>query len=173
MKPSTAVAVVAAIVAVLAVLFPGLGFGQPDSFRGGVPSHVFATRAEAPEACAPIGVNVDGVQVMPLQVQVGVPSHLYVTFSFKLSQMAAHEVVQVNPNLVGVDGPDFNPNFARDATLRTVSETVTQFFPNVAPGTHTVDVFASVFQVGPRDEGPLQVDMEDCVLTVFVTPVAP
>lgn len=169
-RASTAVAVVAAIVAVLAVMFPGLGFGQANGIHGGSPTDVFMQRAEDEQVCAPIGVNVDGVGIMPLQVEVEVPSHLLVYFSFELGGLDTNERAQVGPQLDG-NGEDFDPVFAGNTDGR-VPATVMHSFPDVGPGTHIVDVFASVFQVGPEDQGRLLASMGDCVFTVFVIPAA-
>lgn len=171
LKPSTAVAVVASIVAVLAVMFPGLGFGQANGIHGGAPTDVFMKRVEDEQACAPIGVNADGVSVMPLQVGVEAPSHLLVYYSFELGGLDTHELAQVNPQLDGAGGADFDPVFAGNMDGR-VPGTVMHFFPDVGSGLHTVDIFASVFEVGPKDQGRLLASMGDCVLTVFVIPVA-
>jgi hypothetical protein len=128
-------------------------------------------RAEDEQVCAPIGVNVDGVGIMPLQVDLEARSHLLVYFSFELGGLDSNERAQVNPNLDGAGGADFDPVFAGNTDGR-VPGTVMHFFPDADPGTHTVDIFASVFQVGPRDQGRLLASMGDCVLTVFVIPVA-
>jgi hypothetical protein len=171
-RASTAVAVVATIVAVLAVMFPGLGFGQAHGIHGGSPTDVFMQRAEDEQVCAPIGVNADGVTIMPLQVEVNGPSHVLVYFSFELGGLDTNERAQVNPNLDGGGGADFDPVFSGNSDGR-VPGTVMHVFPDVDPGTHTVDIFSSIFQVGPRDQGQLLASMGDCVLTVFVIPVAP
>jgi hypothetical protein len=170
-KASTAVAVVAAIVAVLAVMFPGLGFGQANGIHGGSPTDVFMQRAEDEQVCAPIGVNDDGVGIMPLQVDLEARSHLLVYFSFELGGLDSNERAQVNPNLDGAGGADFDPVFSGNSDGR-VPSTVMHVFPDVDPGTHTVDIFSSIFQVGPRDQGRLLASMGDCVLAVFVIPVA-
>lgn len=171
-RASTAIAVVAAIVAVLAVMFPSLGFGQSTLSRGGSPSDVFMRSERFPETCAPIGVNVDSVKVMPLQVEVEVPSHLLAYFSFELSMLDSYETAQVNPELDGEEAV-FLWRFTGNVGGR-VSGTVMSSFPNVGPGTHTVDVFAAVGPIAGRaPDGRLFANMESCVLTVFVIPVAP
>ena len=98
-RASTAVAVVAAIVAVLAVMFPGLGFGQTNFIHGGMPTDVYTLMSEktVPHRCECGRRRL----VMPLQVEVEVPSHLLVYYSFELGGLDANERAQVNPNLDG------------------------------------------------------------------------
>ena len=101
-RASTAVAVIAVIVAVLAVMgFPGLSFGQTTSIHGGSPSDVFMLReGRPPEVCTPDGVPFDSVKIMPLQVDVEVPSHLLVYFS-----LTSREVVDFRGGLPGWKSP--------------------------------------------------------------------
>jgi hypothetical protein len=108
---------------------------------------------------------------MPLQVDLEARSHLLVYFSFELGGLDSNERAQVNPNLDGAGGADFDPVFSGNSDGR-VPSTVMHVFPDVDPGTHTVDIFSSIFQVGPRDQGRLLASMGDCVLAVFVIPVA-
>jgi hypothetical protein len=173
-RASTAVAVIAAIVAVLAVMgFPGLSFGQTASIHGGSPSDVFMLReGRPPDVCTPDGVPADSVKVMPLQVQVEAPSHLLVYFSFEWEGLSGHEGGQVSPELDGT-GDGFLWRFPGDETRGLMGETVMSSFPDVDPGTHTVDVFAAVEAIPfGGDRGPLFANLQSCVLTVFVIPVA-
>jgi hypothetical protein len=171
-RASAAVAAVAVIIAVLAVTgFPGISFGQTTGFQGGSPSDVFMLREETPEGCAPIGVNADSVTIMPLQIEVGAASHVLAYFSFEWSTLAIREQGQVNPELDGT-GDAFEWRFTGNPGGR-VSGTVMSSFPNVDPGTHTIDVFAAVAAIpGGTDQGPLFANLENCVLSVFVIPSA-
>ena len=173
-RASTAVAVVAAIVAVLAVMFPGLGLGQTTSIHGGVPSDVFTLMKD--KDCAPIGVTADGVGVMPLQLDVGTESNLLVYFSFELAGLDVYERVQVNPQLDGTAGgtaaADFDWLFTGGNFNDVTSSTVMSSFPDVEAGPHTVDIYAAVSRKG-QVSGQLHADLADCVLTVFAIPVAP
>jgi len=177
-RASTAVAVVAVLVAVLAVMvFPGLSFGQTNGIHGGSPSDVFMRSERFPETCDPDGVPVDGVRIMPLQVEVEVPSHLLAYFSFDWSGLESHESGQVNPVLGGAELDAFPSRYTGNATGAHMGETVMSSFPNVGPGTHTVDVSASVAAIGPPFpgggvRGRLFATLESCVLTVIVIPVA-
>jgi len=172
-RASTAVAVVAAIVAVLAVMgFPGLSFGQTTFSHGGSPSDVFMRVERFPQTCDPDGVPADSVTIMPLQVEVEVRSHLLVYFSFEWSMLGSHEVGQVNPELDGA-GADSLSRSTGNPTGGHIGGTLMSSFPNVDPGTHTVDVFAAVGSVpGGGAHGRLFANLESCVLTVFVIPVA-
>ena len=173
-RASAVVAVIAAVVVVLAVMgFPGLSLGQTTSIHGGSPSDVFMLReGRPPEVCTPDGVPFDSVKIMPLQVEVDVPSHLLVYFSFEWADLDAHEGGQVHPELDGT-GDGFMWRFPGNAHMALMGETVMSSFPDVDPGTHTVDIFASVSAI-PRgtDHGPLFANLQSCVLTVFVIPVA-
>jgi len=165
------VPVVAAIAAVLAVMvFPGLSFSQTTGIHGGSPSDVYTLMEDHPD-CAPIGVNVDGVGVMPLQVNVDAQSHLVVYFSFELADLDAYETVQVNPQLDGGGAAGFDPNFGGGTFGDVTSATVMSSFPDVEVGTHTVDVYAAVARRGDV-HGALSAGLADCVLTVLVIPVA-
>ena len=172
-RTSMAIAAMAVIVAVVAVMgLPGLSIGQTTGIHGGSPTDVFMRSERFPETCAPIGVNVDSVKIMPLQVEVEVPSHLLVYFSFEWSMLESHEVGQVNPELDGAEAA-FIWRFTGNSTGTHIGGTVMSSFPNVDPGAHTVDVFAAVSSVpfgGMR--GRLFANMENCVLTVMVLPAA-
>lgn len=177
MKPSTAVAVVAAIVAVLAVMFPGLGIGQPTTSHGGTPSDVFTKTqpAHASGAGCVEDVNPDSVTDFPLQIEVATTSHVLATFTFEWFGLERGEVGGLNLVLDGV-GPGAEYDFvAPEAPRARVNPngTVMWSFPNVEPGTHTVAVFAVVNQLGSIGDPDLGAGLENCSLTAFVMPVAP
>jgi len=171
-RTSTAVAVVAAVVAVLAVMGPpGLSFSQNTAIHGGSPSEVFMLRED--EGCAPDGVSADGMNFMPLQVELEEPSHLVAYFSFGWHSLDTHEQGQVNPELDGTPGGDgFEWRFTGNGTAGTISGTVMSSFPNIDAGTHTVDIYAAVNLASGGPRGRLFAGLSDCVLTVMVLPAA-
>lgn len=175
-RTSTAVAIVAVIVAVLAVMFPGLGFGQTSTSHGGTPSDVFMRSERFPDTCAPIGVNTDGVTVMPLQIEVPVRSHLVAFFSFEFVGLETHESAEVDP-IVSGEETQTGSRFTGNQTGSHMGEMVMSSFPDVDPGTHTVEVYAAVAGNVPLPggsvNGSLFATLENCSLTVIVTPVAP
>jgi hypothetical protein len=158
-------------------MFPGLGLGQTNGFpHGGTPSDVFMRSERFPDTCAPIGVNTDGVTVMPLQVDVPVPSHLLAFFSFEFVGLDTHESAQVGPIVAGEEALTFS-RFTGNQTGSHEGNMVMSSFPNVDPGTHTVEVSAAVAGNVPLPggsvHGSLFATLENCSLTVIVTPVAP
>jgi len=171
-RASPVVAVVAAIAAVLAVMvFPGISFGQTTTSHGGSPSDVYTLGEREPERCTPIGVNVDGVNFMPLQVEVRVPSHLLIYFSFMWSGLDSYEGAEISPGLDG-GGNGFPSRYTGNTLGRHMSGTVMSSFANVGPGTHTVDVYAAVAGLGGT-QGQIFASLESCLLTVFVMPAIP
>jgi hypothetical protein len=164
------VAVVVATVAVLGVMV-GVGIGQTAGFHGGSPSDVYSLSERTPEGCAPIGVNSDGVGFMPLPVEIEEPSHLLAYFSFEWSGLESNEGGQVNPRLDAADLEAFPSRYTGNATGSFIGGTVMASFPNVGPGTHTVDVYAAVSAFGGVHRR-LFASLESCVLNVFFIPAA-
>ena len=101
-RASTAVAVVAAIVAVLAVIFPGIGFGQPIFSHGGIPTDVYTQTLGSPndEVCAE--VPVDGNDIMQQPFEVAVPSLVVAVASFDWEGLGDREIGVTHLEL---DGP--------------------------------------------------------------------
>ena len=163
-----AVAVVATVVAVLAVMgVPGLSFGQGTVIHGGSPSDVYALREPEQEGCAPGRVTVDGVSILPLQIELTAPSHVLVSFSFDVAALASHEKVSLSPRLDG-SSDDFQWLFFGNSR-EGAPGSVTSVFPDQEVGTHYVDIYAEV--QGPHGyPGRLDASLETCTLTVFVIP---
>lgn len=167
-RASTAVAVVAALVAVLTVMFPGLGFGQPTSVQGGSPSAVYMQKN--PDICSE--VIPDGVTVMEQEITLDEPSHVLAYFSFEWNELD-REVGEIGFALDETGGGFFGGLFGPppfDAT----SGTVMWSFENVDAGQHTVTVQSFVIPIPGRAELPpshVSAFLNHCALSVFVTPV--
>jgi hypothetical protein len=166
---------VGAIITLLAlVAFPGIGIGDPTASHGGPPSDVYMQTEPAPEPCA--RVPADGMFAMPQVIELAIPSHVVAYFTFEWSGLNAREFGLLNLVLDGV-GPGPNYEFTPTASTVNPNGTVMWSFPNVQPGTHTVAVYAAVDDVDPIPGGTGQdsdlfAALENCALTVFVTPVA-
>jgi hypothetical protein len=158
---------VAAVLAVLA-LAVGVGIGQPVSSHGGTPSDVFMKTQPAPEACVE-DVNPDSVTAFPLQIQVAATSHVLGYFTFEWNGLERGETGQLNLVLDGT-GSDSQYDYARTKAPINPNGTVMWSFPNVAPGTHTLAVFAWIDQTSGNPD--LLAGLENCSLTAFVMPVA-
>jgi len=166
-RASTAVVVVAAIVAVLAVMFPGLGFGQSTFSHGGSPSDVYMQTD--PNTCLNAGPN--GQTAMEQFFDLGAESHVVVYFTSEWARLNTHERGHIS---MGLDGGPEVPvegwRFSGTVSSHT-SGTVMWTFDNVAPGHHRVNVFARVASI-QHDAEERSADLNSCALTVFVMPVA-
>ena len=177
-RASTAVAVVAAIVALVAVILPGIGFGQPIFSHGGMPTDVYTQTLASPndEVCAE--VPVDGNDVMRQQFEVTVPSLVVAVSSFDWESLGDREIGVTHLEL---DGPFGSPHpgdtwfTALAPTIPIAHTTLTWSWANVLPGqTHTVGVYAAVQAIPGRGSGgeDLFAVAQNCSLTVFVSPMA-
>jgi len=171
-NPSVA-AVLGAVVAAAVVVLPGLVVGVPTTSHGGTPSDVFSTTE--PVGCAE--VDVDGVSAMPTSVTVDATSHLLVSFSAERSGIRGNNELLVRFDILQggtvLESTPFEWGFSR--TFKThESGTVEWTFDNVAAGVYTVQVGARTDPAppGPGGSGHPTSVMENCALTVFVTPVA-
>jgi len=171
-RASTAVAVVSAIVAILAVILPGVGLGQPTTSHGGSPSDVFMQTQAAPEACAEVPAG--SLLAMPQELDLAVTSHVLAYFTFEWTGLDAKEFGALNLALDGV-GIDQQYKFTGRESRINPNGTVMWSFPNVAPGTHTVAVFTAVDDldlIDSDEDSRLAAGLQNCALTVFVIPVA-
>jgi hypothetical protein len=180
-KTSTAVALVAAMVAVLAVMFPGLGFGQTSTSHGVTPSDVYTTTGPpGGEICAV--VDSFGVPpVLPTRVTVAGPSNLLVYYTSEWSGLEADTELLLNFQVHDDAGnfvatTPFEWGVSSDPRLHD-SGTVMWSFDDVDPGAYDVFVDARTDPVpgapggGNTNNNPTAV-LENCALTVFVIPVA-
>jgi hypothetical protein len=162
-RAPTAVAVVAAVVAVFAVMLPG--FGQTTSSHGGTPTEVFMQTH--PDTCLAVGPNDQ--TAMEQDFTLSDASHVLIYFTFEWGRLSSGEDGHIIPRLDG--GGPFNGveawRFSGTTTTRT-SGTIMWTFDNVAAGDHEVQVFARV----SRGLSAPSADLNDCALTVFVIPVA-
>lgn len=166
-KASTAVAVVAAIVAILAVMFPGLGFGQPTTSHGGPPSEVFMQAT--PAVCL-----TDG-SPMAQELTLAETSHLLVYFTGEFSGLGVNETGFLWFRL---DGTDTNLDWQFPGhSLPETTGTVMWTFEDVAAGPHNVSAQALVRAANPNSDQETgregSADLDHCAFTVFVIPVAP
>lgn len=171
-RASTAVAVVAAVVAVLAVMFPSLGFGQTTGVMGGSPSAVYMNKN--PDFCAT--VDNAGGSVINQEVVVDAEAHLLAYFTFEWGSLNERLEGLVDIALLASDetvvGDSQEWGFPGTRIQRT-SGTVMWSFEDVPPGTYTVHGAARVdaARAGlPVSE--LSAGLEECALTVFVIPAA-
>jgi hypothetical protein len=166
---STAVSVVAVVVALLAVMFPGFGFGQTTFSHGGPPSDVYTQTN--PDTC--LSVGTEGATAMEQELTLGAESHLLVYFSFEWGALGTREEGKLSFELDGTDATS-EWSFPGNSATRT-SGTVMWSFEDVPAGTHIVDVFGRVDPI-PSDGQPPGVhtsaDVNGCALTVIATPVA-
>jgi len=165
-KASMAVAVVAVLVAAFAVMFPGLGFGQTTSSHGGSPSDVYMQTH--PDVCVTATGAPGWETALEQDFTLNQESHVLVYFSLEWGRLSLSEEGHVNIQLDG-GGPfdDVEPwRFSGTKTTR-MSGTIMWAFNNVAPGDHAVDAIARVTGA----DNP-SADVNDCALTVIVTPVA-
>lgn len=175
-KVSTGVAVVATVVAVLAVMFPNLGFGLTSTSHGVTPSDVYTSTE--PEICA--DVDTFGVPpVLPTRVTVAVTSNLLVYFTSEWSGLEADAELlitfRVNDDAGNeVASTGFEWGVSNDPRLHN-SGTLMWSFDNVQPGAYDVFVDARTDPVpgppggGNTNNNPSAV-LENCALTVFVNP---
>jgi len=160
--------VVAAIVAVLAVMFPGLGIGQTTESHGGTPSGVFMQTN--PDVCAVVGLDEE--TAMEQQLTLASPSHLLVYFSYGWGSLGTHEEGKL---AIRLDGQGPTLNFPGNPPGRQAG-TLMFSFANVGAGSHTVDVSARVDPIPSSEHPPVApktaAGVGPCALTVFVMPVA-
>ncbi len=169
-RASTAVAVVTTGVAVLAVMFPGFGFGQTTSSHGGTPSDVYMQTTPDPNnTCLNAGPN--GQTAMEQFFDVGATSHVVVYFTFEWAGLNSHERGHISMSLDG--GPEVPVEGWRSSGTAGsyTSGTVMWTFHNVAPGHHRANAFGRVASI-QHDAEERSADLNACALTVFVIPVA-
>ncbi|MEX2204504.1 MAG: hypothetical protein WD965_10505 [Actinomycetota bacterium] len=152
-------AAVGAIITVLAVMFPGLGFGQANGIHGTAPTDVFVQ--ETPAVCS----NGDP---MTQELTLDEDSHLLVYFTGEWKRLGVKEAGIFWFRLDGTD-TDFDWKFQGQSDWHTTG-TVMWTFPDVAAGTHTVSAHAEARPVPPRPAA--SADVHHCAFTVFVIPVA-
>lgn len=164
-----AVAMMAAIVAVLGVMFPGLGFGQEQTFFShGGPPEVY-TQTHPGDLC--VHVDSSGSQeVIAQQFTIQAPSNVTAYFSSKLGLVQPHEVVSLSFGLDGFEQPDWGFTATGSTTAKyfggVSSGIIMWTYDHVAPGTYLLQTFAGV------TGGQLpSADVNQCALTVFVSPV--
>ena len=178
-KASTAVAVVAAIVAPLAlVAFPGLGIGETRTSHGVTPSDVFTSTEQ--EICAEVDTFGTG-PILPTEVSVAATSNLLVYFSSEWSGPEADTELLLG-FIVNDDAGNFVTSTGFEWGVSTSprlhdSGTVMWSFDDVLPGVYHVLGDARTDPVpGPRGGGNTNNNpgavLENCALTVFVIPVA-
>lgn len=159
---------VAAVLMVIVV--PGVGIGAPTTSHGGSPSDVYMKTQPAPEACVE-DINPDSVTAFPLEIDVPVTSHVLASFTFEWTGLQRAEAGLLNLVLDGT-GSGSQYDFAKTRARINPNGTVMWSFPNVAPGTHTLAVFAWIDQTGSIGTPDLVAGLENCSLTAFVIPPA-
>jgi hypothetical protein len=152
------------------VVFPGVGMGAPTTSHGGSPSDVYMKTQPAPEECVE-NINPDSVTAFPLEIEVPATSHVLAYFTFEWHGLERGEAGLLNLVLDGT-GSDSQYDFARTEPRINTTGTVMWSFPNVASGTHTLEVFAWIDQVGSIGNPDLLAGLENCSLTAFVMPAA-
>jgi hypothetical protein len=180
-RASTAVAIVATIVAVLAMMFPGLGIGATTTSHGLTPTDVFATNGPGvnnePSVCNPGDdkIGTQPVSVLPTAVHVAQDSLLvaYFTSTWSASSAAPDELLLTLRIVDGDSSPDWITNTGTGGSERTAHGvgTVMWSFPNVPAGDYTVEATAHLGGA-PGTSGQSGVNLQACSLTVFVSPTA-
>jgi hypothetical protein len=178
-RASATVAVVAAMVAVLAVMFPGFGFGQTSTSHGVTPSDVYTTTDPA-QTCAEVD-TFGAPPILPTRVTVTEASNLLVYFSSEWSGLEADTELLLG-FLVNDDAGNqvrstgFEWGVSNDPRLHD-SGTVMWSFDRLQPDTYHVFVDARTDPVpgpvggGNTNNNPTAV-LGNCALTVFVVPLA-
>jgi hypothetical protein len=160
-------AFVAATVAALAVMFPGLGFGQPTTSHGGPPSEVFMQNTP--------GVCLTDGSPMAQELTLAEASHLLVYFTGEWSGLGVNETGFMWFRLDGTD-TNLDWQFAGHSLPETTG-TVMWTFEDVAAGPHNVSAQALVRAANPNSDQETgregAADLDHCAFTVFVIPVAP
>jgi hypothetical protein len=178
-RASTAVAIVATIVAVLAVMFPGLGIGETTTSHGLTPTDVFS--GTETETCAV--VDTFGIApIMPTEVSVSETSNLLVYFTSEWSGMSTDTELlltfRVNDGAGEVANTGFEWGLTNNGSLRAhQSGTLMWTFDGIEPGVYSVFADARTDPVpgraggGNTNNNPSAV-LENCAMTVFVVPAA-
>lgn len=171
-----AVTVVAAIIAVLVVMLPGLGFGQTQTVfgHGGTPTDVY-TRTFDSTGCAGVVLDPDGEQIMHQNFTLQAESNVVVWFTF---QLVLESSGQRGSFQFGLDRTPTNQAWVVTAPGSTTaksfgtaqSTTLMWSFDNVALGDHDVQVFAAVSPAVTPSQ--LNAELNGCAMTVLVNPVA-
>lgn len=165
-----AVAVVAVVVAVLAVMLPGLGFGQTETVfsHGGTPTDVY-TRTFDSTGCGQVALNQGGHEIMHQNFTLQAESDIVVWFTF---QLVLTDSRQEGSFQFGLDGTGTNQTWQVAAPGSTTankfgtsqSTTLMWSFDRVPPGDHEVEEFAAVSRGSAELNG--------CAMTVLVAPSA-
>jgi hypothetical protein len=165
---STAVSALAVAVAIVAVIFPGVGFGQTNSGHGTSLSDVY-TQTFDDDYCGNATLDQNGQSIMGQEFSLDAKSNVVVYFTF---QFGFETPRQEGLMSFGLDGASTNKEWgvaapgsstAQSFSVRQ-STTLMWSFDNVAPGEHSVQAFA---RVSTGSAG-----MSGCALTVLVSPVA-
>ena len=173
-RTSTAIALVASIVAVVALMFPGVGFGQTTSSHGGSPSDVYS-QSNPEDSCARLSFH--GQTAMEQTFTLDAESNVLVYFSFEVGLPDPREEAEISFGLDGISPPPepewgvagpASTNVKRFGTRQ--SSTLMWTFDHVASGDHRVEAFARVG--GPASIPNPTADLNGCALTVIVIPVA-
>lgn len=165
---------VVAGVALAVVALPVIAIAVTTTSHGGSPSDIYSTTE--PEICAV--VDVGGTSAMPTPITVDGTSHLLVSFSSERSGISGNNELLLTFDIFDssgglVAGTPFEWGFGR--TFKThESGTVEWTFNNVAAGTYTVQVGARMDPAppGPGGSGDPTSVLENCALTVSVSPVS-
>jgi hypothetical protein len=160
--------------ALAVVALPVIAIAIATTSHGGSPSDIYSTTE--PEICAE--VDVGGTSAMPTPITVDGTSHLLVSFSAERSGIRGDDELLLTFDIFDssggfVEGTPFEWGFGR--TFEThESGTVEWTFDNVAAGTYTVQVGARIDPAppGPAGSGDPVAALENCALTVSVSPVA-
>jgi hypothetical protein len=164
------VAIAAAIVAVVAVMVPGIGIGLPTTSHGGSPSDVYSTTE--PEICA--ATDPFGAITMVTEVSVPATSNLLVYFSAEWSGLkpSAELLLKfvVNDDAGFVVETPFEWGLSNNPRTHD-SGTVMWSFDGVDSGVYDVLVDTRTDVAGPQ-VGNASAVLENCALTAMVIPVA-
>jgi hypothetical protein len=171
-RASTAVAIVATIVAVLAVMFPGLGIGATTTSHGLTPTDVFTSTD--PEVCHVEKVGPQPVSLLPTEVHVGEESLVVAYFTSTWSAPSGSPDELLLALKIGDDSsPEWIANTGTGGSERNAHGvgTVMWSFPNIPAGDYTVEATAHIGGA-PGTSSQSGANLQACALTVFVSPRA-
>jgi hypothetical protein len=164
----TAASVLAVVIAIVAVMFPGVVLGQSNSGHGTSLSDVY-TQTFDDDYCGNTTLDQNGQSIMGQEFSLDAESNVIVYFTFQFGFDTPRQEGLLS---FGLDGTSTNKEWGVAASGNTTAQsfsvrqstTLMWSFDNVAPGDHSVQAFA---RVSTGSAG-----MSGCALTVLVSPVA-
>jgi hypothetical protein len=175
-RTSMVVALVAFTIAIVAVMFPGIGLGETSTFRGGPPSDVFMN-TDTGVCNGEDKVGPEPADLLPTAVQVGGESDLLVYFTSTWSAPSGSPTelllsVQIEGEELFATSPEWIANTGTGGSERDAHGvgTVMWSFRDVAAGDYTVEATGHIAEF-PGTNSQSGANLQACALTVFAMPV--